>query len=389
MLLQSLILRQFRNHENLELDVDSGVNLFIGSNGAGKTNLLEAIGILSTGISPRGAETESMVMWSKDGFSVKGTFVSDDQAQDPLTLEMKYRTGSARIIRQDEKKAVRLRDLLGKVPLVSFVPEDLSLVKGEPDLRRRAVNMILSQVDPSYAENLKAYADAVKERNAALRQCAEGLLDSSLLEPWDMIVAKRGLYLCQKRSDFLNEFSECVSLIQQHLSKGKEKIKLEYKPSFQAPWGETDLERWCEQFKRIRPQELATGSTMLGPHRDDFLFLINDRPARLYASEGQKRTCAVSFKLAEIPFIEERCGQKPICLLDDVLSEFDAERAEQLLYELSQTGQCFVTLTGFEAWPEGCKRPASIFQVNEYGVKRLTNSEHASTFEPMTTEVVF
>ena len=124
--LQSIILRQFRNHRNLELPVDPGVNLFIGPNGAGKTNLIEAVAVLATGVSPRGAEPESMVPWGEEGFGLKGRFAHQDSDLDPITLEMKYRTGSRRTIRQNEKIEVKLKDLLGKVPLVSFVPEDLS-----------------------------------------------------------------------------------------------------------------------------------------------------------------------------------------------------------------------------------------------------------------------
>ena len=147
MYLRSIALRQFRNHRQLELNVEPGVNLFIGANGAGKTNVIEAVAVLATGFSPRGAEPENMVEWNQDGFAVKGEFFYEKEGFDPITLEMKYRVGAMRTIRQNGQIAVKLRDLIGRVPLVSFVPEDLSLVKGEPDLRRKAINMILCQVD--------------------------------------------------------------------------------------------------------------------------------------------------------------------------------------------------------------------------------------------------
>ncbi len=377
MFLHSIALRQFRSHHELELGVEPGVNLFIGPNGAGKTNVIEAIAVLATGVSPRGADPETMVEWNQEGFAIKGEFAYENSGYDPITLEMKYRIGSTRVIRQNGQITVKLRDLLGRVPLVSFVPEDLSLVKGEPELRRRAVNMILAQVDHIYADTLRMYADAVKARNAALRQLADGLIGRDALTPWDAAVIEHGLVLCQKRSAFLEDFSERVDRVQQRISNSREAVRVEYRPSFVGPYDDSAADRWRAEMARMEPQELATGATMMGPHRDDVLFLLNDRAARLFGSEGQKRTCAVSFKLAEIPYIQEKLGQKPICLLDDVLSELDAERASHLLDELSRTGQCFVTMTGLESWPQGRPMPAAVFNVDANGVTRQEELQHA------------
>jgi DNA replication and repair protein RecF len=376
--LQSIILRQFRNHRDLELPVDPGVNLFIGPNGAGKTNLIEAVAVLATGVSPRGADPESMVPWGEEGFGLKGRFAHQESGLDPITLEMKYRSGSRRIIRQNEKIEVKLKDLLGKVPLVSFVPEDLSMVKGEPDLRRRAVDMVLIQVDPIYAEALRRYKDALKSRNAALREMAEGRIGRDAVEPWGKAIVEAGLVVCRKRAEFIADFSDRLGEIQRRVSNGRETASLEYKPSFEGPWDASGAAAWMEKLAAAEAMELATGSTAYGPHRDDLTFSLNGRPARLYASEGQKRTCAVSFKLAEIPYVEGRLGQKPICLLDDVLSELDAERAELLLHELSQTGQCLVTMTGLESWPRRCDLPASVFRVDASGVRRISVEEAVS-----------
>lgn len=370
MFLRSITLRQFRNHRLLELGVEPSVNLLIGPNGAGKTNIIEALAVLATGVSPRGAETEAMVEWDQDGFAIKGDFLYEADGADPITLEMKYRLGSTRVIRQNESTVVKLRELIGRVPLVSFVPEDLSMVKGEPELRRRAVNMILSQVDPVYAATLRRYVEAVKARNAALRQLAEGRLDRDALEPWNTVVIESGLYICRKRAEFLDDFSQRVAQVQERISNGRESVRLQYRPSFAGPWDDTATERWRAEIKRCEAQELAIGSTATGPHKDDILFLMDGRAARSFASEGQKRTMAVAFKLAEIPFIQETLAQKPICLLDDVLSELDAERAAHLLDELSRTGQCFVTMTGLESWPRHRDLPAAVFRVDASGVRR-------------------
>lgn len=370
MFLRSITLRQFRNHRQLELDVEPGVNLLIGANGAGKTNVVEALAVLATGISPRGAEPENMVEWNQEGFAIKGEFAYENSGFDPITLEMKYRLGATRVIRQNGQIAVKLRDLIGRVPLVSFVPEDLSLVKGEPELRRKAINMILCQVDPVYADALRKYSDSVKARNAALRQFADGMIGKDAIEPWSAAVIEHGLIICRKRADFLEDFSERMSSVQDRISHRQEGVRLEYRPSFVGPWNEEAGVRWRGEMNRCEAQELAMGSTVMGPHRDDVLFLMDGRPSRFFASEGQKRTSAVAFKLAEIPYILEKLGQKPICLLDDVLSELDAERAGHLLDELSRTGQCFVTMTGLESWPRERELPAAVFRVDAAGVRR-------------------
>lgn len=374
MRLQTITLRQFRSHRELTLAVESGVNLFVGSNGAGKTNLIEAVSVLATGVSPRGADTDSMIQWGETGFAIRGEFAFEDSALDPLTLEMKVRSGAPRVIRENEKTPVRLRDLLGKVPVVSFVPEDLSLVKGEPDLRRQAMDMILMQVDPAYLQGLRRFGEILRSRNAALRQVGEGAAPADILDSWDASFVEAGLFITDKRAAFLETFSPRVGGVHERVSGGKETLTLVYRPSLSleksAGATGTRIEFWRSELLRTREREIAVGSSLMGPQRDDFMFHMNGRPARSFASEGQKRTCAVAFKLAEIPFVEEHLGQRPICLLDDVLSELDHHRAEHLLDELSRTGQCLVTLTGFESWPRHRPLPAAIYRVDEDGIRR-------------------
>lgn len=365
MYLRSLVLRQFRSHRDLDLSVAPGVNLFIGPNGAGKTNLIESIAVLATGISPRGADCESMVQWNEGGFFIRGTFAFETLGLDPVTLEMRYKPGEPRQIRQNGQIVVRLKELIGKIPLVSFVPEDLALVKGEPDLRRRAINMVLLQVDPEYAEALRTFNEALRSRNAALRQIANGEAERDALEPWSRAMARAGIVVCRKREEFIADFSSRVARVQERVSGGQDEAALEYKPSFPGPWDGGAEERWLERLRRVQEQEIAVGATLTGPQRDDVVFMLGGRPARSFGSEGQMRTCAVSFKLAEIPYIFEKLGHKPICLLDDVLSELDGARAEHLLDELSKTGQCFVTMTGLEAWTRHRALPAAVFRIDD------------------------
>lgn len=368
--LKSITLRQFRSYHELHLPVDPGVNLFLGLNGSGKTNFIESIAVLATGSSPRGSEADSLVEWGRDGFYIGGWFGFDEENAEPVKLDMKYQPGSSRVIRKNEKTAVRLRDLAGFIPIVSFVPEDLALVKGEPAMRRRAINMILMQVDPAYAQAVRRYAETVRSRNAALRQLAEGRIGADALTPWDDGLIETGLTLCRKRAAFLEEFSERAGRVHHRVSGGRERLDLKYEPSFPGPWDDEAEKRWRDKLQNARAQELAVGATLTGPHRDDFVFLLDGRPARVFGSEGQKRTGAVSFKLAEIPYVQERKNECAICLLDDVLSELDLHRAALLLDELSRTSQCFVTLTGLESWPRDHDLPAAVYTVSESRIER-------------------
>jgi DNA replication and repair protein RecF len=374
MRLQTITLRQFRSHKDLTLTVESGVNLFVGANGAGKTNLIEAVSVLATGVSPRGADSESMIQWGETGFAIRGDFAFENPDLNPLILEMKVRAGAPRVIRENEKTPVRLRDLLGRVPVVSFVPEDLALVKGEPELRRQAIDMILMQVDGVYLQGLRRFGEILRSRNAALRQVGDGEAPADVLDSWDAAYVEAGLFVTDKRAAFIETFSPRVGGVHARVSGGKETLVLVYRPSLspekEAVSADGRVQFWKNELVRTREREIAVGSSLMGPQRDDILFQMNGRPARAFASEGQKRTCAVAFKLAEIPYVEEKLGQRPICLLDDVLSELDHHRAEHLLDELSRTGQCLVTLTGFESWPRHRPLPAAIYRVDEDGIRR-------------------
>lgn len=375
MYLSSITLRQFRNHRDTVLDVDPRLNLLVGPNGSGKTNFIEAIAVLTTGLSPRSAHPDSMVEWNKDGFFISGTFARESETDQALKLEMKFLNGQ-RQIRRGDQTLVRLKDLIGMVPLVSFVPEDLAIVKGEPDVRRRSLNLVLMQIDPLYTENLRRYNEALKSRNAAIKQLNEGRLEEDALDPWDEEVLKYGMSLCKTRSEFLGEFSKIFSQIQERVSDGQDRANLTYKPSWVEPWTTGELNRLKNDFRLHRQKDIVIGTTMTGPHRDDMIFFLNGKPMRHFGSEGQMRTSAVAFKLAELEIIRRKKGEDPICLLDDVLSELDERRAHHLLEELVITGQCFVTMTGLESWPRANRPPAVIFQVFPNGhMKTLNKSE--------------
>jgi DNA replication and repair protein RecF len=370
--LKTLSLRQFRNHPRLDLALAPGLNLFIGANGAGKSNLLEAVSLLATGDSHRGAEGRNLFLWDTDELAVDGAF----DGEEPLLVSVRQHRGRPRQVKVNNASQRRLRDWVGRAPAITFSPEDLDLVKGEPSLRRRALNDILQQGVPGYADLLQRYTKVVEERNAALKAVQERRAPASALEPWDLALLKEGAALTQARADFIKDFSPLVETRHRTLSTGKETAALAYKPSFLlAPSAEPSAVAQAAAANRrrlldLRDGEVATGSTLAGPHRDDMEISIEGRPAKAFASQGQQRTLAISFKLAERDFLKAALGREPLCLLDDMLSELDPGRRRSLRLLLDEGGQCLVTMTSIEDWETLGSVPAgaAVFSVMPGGV---------------------
>ncbi len=347
--LKSLSVRQFRNYSRLDLSLSPGLNVLCGPNGSGKSNLLEAVAFLCAGQSHRGADPRHLLQWEKEGFSLSGAF----EGEDPLTLEVRQKKGRARQVLLDGRPQKRIRDWAGRAPVVSFSPDDLHLVKGEPALRRRFLNAVLCQVDGRYWETLERYQKILEERNAALRQVREEAQSPSVLEPWDLSLLKEGLFLSFARRDFLADFDGRAARQHLRLSGGRERVRLTYKPSLllseEGP--EAALAANRKRLQDLREGEIALGSTLAGPHRDDVELSLDDAPARAYASQGQQRTLAMALKRAEQEYLAERLGRRPLCLLDDVLSELDPARRDSLVEAFSDGAQCLVTLTSAADWP--------------------------------------
>lgn len=367
MFLTALSLRQFRSYDRLELALSPHLNVFAGPNGSGKSNLLEAVAVLATGQSHRGADTKHLMQWEKDGFAMRGEFRGEAE----LSIEIKQRKGRARQVLVDERPQKRLRDWVGRIPLVSFSPDDLHMVKGDPAARRRVLNVALCQVDPDYLDTLARYNKVLAERNAALRQVQEGEQPPSILEPWDAALLKDGAFLTLQRRNFLGKFEPRVRKRHSALSSGRESVGLAYKPSFLLAEGpaEAIADANRRRLADLREGELAMGSTLIGPHRDDMELTLNNSPARAYASQGQQRTLALSVKLAELDFLTDTLARRPLCLLDDMLSELDPDRRENLVGSLTEGAQCLVTLTSLADWPHVRERLATpgsqLFEMTE------------------------
>ncbi|MDI6871670.1 MAG: DNA replication/repair protein RecF [Bacillota bacterium] len=386
MQLEALRLVNFRNYSEQEVAPGSRLNLLLGQNAQGKSNLLEAVYLLATGRSYRGAADAEMVRWGAAGFAVRGRV---QRAYGEVLLEVAYQVDQRKRVRVNGTDVRRLSELFGYLTAVIFSPEDLQLVKGGPAHRRRFLDLELAQIDPAYRQDLIDYQQVLVQRNNLLREggavsaasASRRLgprLDLGQLEVWDEQLVTLGARLHAKRARAVRALSRLAAEAHRRITAGRETLRLAYLAAA-GPGGrrveaegegaestpEAFRRRLAEELERVRPLEARRGMTLLGPHRDDLLLAIDGAEARSFASQGQQRTAALALKLGELEFMREETGEYPLLLLDDVMSELDSGRRRFLLEAAGERAQVFVTATSRRALPAGQEERAQVFTVEQ------------------------
>lgn len=334
-----LWLADFRNYVLLDLEFPPGTSLFVGSNGEGKTNLLEAVFYLATMTSFRVGNSEALVR-SADGTAeaiVRGEVVT---GQREILLEAAVRSGG-RSQFQMNRQRVRRRDLLGVVPISVFMPDDLVLLKGGPGDRRRFLDDALSQIDPRLDVVRSELESVLRQRNALLRQIGGRLNGdaASTLDVWDQKFAEAGDALTAARRELVTRLQPRALQAYWDIAAREVHLGLDYASSW-APEGGLG-----EALARARREDLRRAATTVGPHRDDLVVWIEGRPARTHASQGEQRSLALSLRLAVHREVAAAAGQTPLLLLDDVFSELDPDRSRGVLHAL-QSEQTLLTTAG-------------------------------------------
>ncbi len=339
MYIKRIILKDFRNYENLSLQFNSNVNIFLGKNAQGKTNLLEAIYISSLGKSFRTNRDSEMIGFDKSSAKV---FVETDKDGYEGSVEIVINQDSKKFVKVDGVKIRKYSELLKNVYSVIFSPEDLKIVKDEPEKRRKFVDRELCQIKPSYYDNLSNYKKILLERNAYLKEIE---IDKEVLDVWDIQLAKYGAKIIHQRAEFIEKINEISSKIHKSVTNDKENLRIEYDPNVKMSEDKLTLEEcFYDILKDSFNNDLRQRTTTRGPHKDDLQFFIDNINVRNYGSQGQQRTTALSLKLAELAIIKEETGEDAILLLDDVMSELDFERQEFLVKTLKDV-QLFITTT--------------------------------------------
>lgn len=349
--LAHLRLRDFRNYPRLDVDFAPGFHLLLGNNAQGKTNILEAIYLLATLRSFRGVGSAQMVQHGKKGYFVGAQVVGQGEHE----IKM-YWSVQERKLTLDAQPVRKLADYLGTLRAVVFCTEDLQLVKGTGRMRRRFLDLLLTQTHQLYLPLLQRYAVALRSRNAILKQRQ---IDEMALDSFTRELVEIGGQLIKFRNELLPKISPLARLAYRRISHDAEELRLDYQPSVKSDF--------ALELLQSRQRERAYRSTLVGPHRDDVALLLNDKPAAKFASEGQKRTLAIALKMAQAEYLSGILGVPPILLIDDVMGELDAKRRTGFLPLLERAqhtrGQVFMTCTE-ENWPRELSRDLQRWEVN-------------------------
>lgn len=343
MYFKGIELKNFRNYERESVTFHRKVNVILGENAQGKTNLLEALYITSFGRSFRHVRDADLIRIGSGYAGIKAEAVKEETGREDRTMEIEIGlVKGGKSIRIDGVNLKKTSELLNNVHIVMFSPDDLRIVKDEPARRRNFIDREICQISPVYYSELTGYHRILQQRNALLRGEKP---DPGILDVWDLELVKYGAAVIFRRNAFIREMSEMSSEIHRELTGGKEQFSAVYAPSVKAADTlKEQRELLMDVLRENRPADLEKRSTGRGPHRDDLRMYIHDMEVRKYGSQGQQRTAALSLKLAEISMIRRETGDEPVLLLDDVLSELDQTRQRQLMSTFRDT-QIFITST--------------------------------------------
>ena len=399
MRINSIVLENFRNYKNLELDLDPRRNIIVGENAQGKTNLIEAIYLTAFAKSFRTSNSAELIMFGEDSGRVSTWITSEDLEKN---ISIQLRKDGKKMIRKDGKAIRKTTELLNNVVVIIFSPDDLRIIKDSPERRRNFINRELSQMRPGYYDAFKRYNEALREKNALLKgyfnvrkktfSRADNLslneaasasvsgernpFDNSrryneeMMDIYDRQLADAGYEIIRYRREFIDMLSSEAGEIMNKISGGREELRIEYRTSCDYVTGPEGREILCSQIFHNRDKDIYNGYAGIGPHRDDMEFFINGRNAKKYGSQGQQRTIALSMKLAEIRIARQMLDEPPVLLLDDVLSELDLDRQRFLVSEIDDV-QLFITSAELNEEVIGALRGGTLFRIEDGSVTRV------------------
>lgn len=326
-------INNFRNYKKQEIELEEGINVLYGENAQGKTNIIEAIFLSSMGKSFRAKKDKEMINLNSEKAEIEIEYQKSDRDG-----KVKIELGAKKIIFLNGIKIKKLSELLGNINIVIFTPDDINLLKGSPQNRRRFLDIMISQIKPNYMYAINLYLKILEQRNNYLRQIREENKAEDLLDIWDEKLAEYAITIYQYRNEYMNKIKEKIQKIHAEITNEKEEIEIEYKSECK------NKEEFLKLLKERRRLDIIKGFTTKGIHRDDFVMNINQKQIDIYGSQGQHRTAILSLKLAELNIVKDEIGEEPILLLDDFMSELDEKRIHSFLEKIENT-QVIITCT--------------------------------------------
>lgn len=377
MKIKSLKLLYFRNYLSTNIDAHPSLNVLVGNNANGKTNIIESIFCLALGKSYRTKSDSECIMFGETATAMSCIVNKNDKDLD-IMLGINNKGKSAKIA---GIKKTKLTDFVGELNVVLFSPEDLQIVKGSPALRREFINREFYQFSRIYHKYNLMYQHLLKQRNSYLKDMRKNPKDEmalTYLETLTSQLAKVALYITKERVSFVQDISKLTYKNMLNISNGQETLKIRYKSSVLEALNikDTDDEAFTEEnltnvIMRKSFDDIMRGSTKIGPQHDDLEFYINDLDAKMYASQGQQRSIVLSLKLAEINYLKEKTGTYPVLLLDDVLSELDKNRQLKLLDAINENVQTFITTPSISDIKEDLLKKAKVFKIEDGNISEI------------------
>ncbi len=377
MKIKSLKLLYFRNYLSTNIDAHPSLNVLVGNNANGKTNIIESIFCLALGKSYRTKSDSECIMFGETATAMSCIVNKNDKDLD-IMLGINNKGKSAKIA---GIKKTKLTDFVGELNVVLFSPEDLQIVKGSPSLRREFMNREFYQFSRIYHKYYLMYQHLLKQRNSYLKDMRKNPKDElslAYLETLTSQLAKVALYITKERVSFVQDISKLTYKNMLNISNGQETLKIKYKSSVLDALNisEIDDESFTEEnltkvMMKKSFDDIMRGSTKIGPQHDDLEFYINDLDAKMYASQGQQRSIVLSLKLAEINYLKEKTGTYPVLLLDDVLSELDKNRQLKLLDAINENVQTFITTPSISDIKEDLLKKAKVFNIENGNISEI------------------
>ena len=377
MRIKSLKLLYFRNYLSMNIDAHPSLNVLVGNNANGKTNIIESIFCLALGRSYRTKSDSECIMFGETATAMSCVVNKNDKNLD-IMLGISNKGKSAKIAGVKKNK---LTDFVGELNVVLFSPEDLQLVKGSPSLRREFINREFYQFSRIYHKYYLMYQHLLKQRNSYLKDMRKNPKDEmslAYLETLTSQLAKVAIYITKERVSFVQDISELTYKNMMNISNGKELLKIRYKSSVLESLNIADVmdegfteENLTKVMMKKSFDDIMRGSTKIGPHQDDLEFYINELDAKMYASQGQQRSIVLSLKLAEINYLKSKTGTYPVLLLDDVLSELDKNRQLKLLDAINENVQTFITTPSISDIKEDLLKKAKVFKIENGNISEI------------------